>query len=74
MKENVKKHNLKKRIVTILVILIIAIIPVCFLYSLIELIIEPSNVFVIENRKNLRRRIYSWIYNKKRESTYWRKL
>ncbi len=53
MKEKTKKHNIKKKIVIILVILVIAIIPACFLYSLVELIIEPSNVFVVENRKNL---------------------
>ena len=44
MKEKTKKHNIKKKIVIILVILVIAIIPACFLYSLVELIIEkPKN-------------------------------
>lgn len=53
MKNNYKKLSIKKKIVMIIVIMIIAIIPLCFLYSLVELIIEPSNVFVVENRKNI---------------------
>lgn len=57
MEGKVKKHNLKKKILIVIVIIIIAIIPLCFVYSLVELIREPSNVFVIENRKNIRRRI-----------------
>ena len=53
MENKIKKHNTKKKILIAIVIIIIAIIPLCFLYSLVELIKEPSNVFVIENRKNI---------------------
>ena len=42
----------KKIIITIAVILV-AIIPISFLYSLIVLILEPSKSFVVENRKNI---------------------
>ena len=45
--------NIKKKILKIVVILLIAIIPLCFLYSLIQLILEPSKLFVVENRKNI---------------------
>lgn len=48
-----KKHSIKKQILKIVVILLIAIIPLCFLYSLIQLIIEPAKIFVVENRKNI---------------------
>jgi len=48
-----EKHNIKKKILKIVVILLIAIIPLCFLYSLIQLILEPSKLFVVENRKNI---------------------
>lgn len=48
-----KKMSLKKKILMVIVIVVIAIIPLCFLYSLIQLILEPTKVFVIENRKNL---------------------
>ncbi len=53
MKSKTKKHNLEKKILIVIVIIVIAIIPLCFLYSLVELIIEPSNVFVVENRQNI---------------------
>lgn len=42
-----------KKIVIIIAIILIAIIPISFLYSLIVLIIEPSKSFVVENRKNI---------------------
>ncbi len=48
-----KKHSIKKQILKMVVILLIAIIPLCFLYSLIQLIIEPAKIFVVENRKNI---------------------
>lgn len=48
-----EKHNIKKKILKIVVILLIAIIPLCFLYSLIQLILEPAKLFVVENRKNI---------------------
>lgn len=47
------KHNVKKKILMIIVILLIAIIPLCFLYSLVQLILEPSKMFVVENRKDI---------------------
>lgn len=52
-----KKHNINKKIALIVVIILIAIIPLCFLYSLIQLIIEPAKVFVVEERRNIQRGI-----------------
>lgn len=54
-----KKLNTKKKILAIIAILFIAIIPLSFLYSLVQLILEPSKVFVVENRRNIQRRINS---------------
>ncbi len=48
-----KKHGANKKIVIIVAVVLIAIIPLCFLYSLVQLIIEPAKVFVVENRKNI---------------------
>ena len=46
-------ENRNKKIIIILTIILIAIIPISFLYSLIVLLIEPSKFFVVENRKNI---------------------
>ncbi len=48
-----KKLNTKKKILAIIAIILIAIIPLSFLYSLIQLILEPSKVFVVENRRDI---------------------
>lgn len=48
-----KKSNIKKRILKIIAAILVAIIPVSFLYSLILLVIEPTNLCVVENRKNI---------------------
>lgn len=48
-----KNQNMKKKIMAIIAIALIAIIPLSFLYSLIQLIIEPASIFVVENRKNI---------------------
>lgn len=48
-----KKSNLKKNILKIIATVLVAIIPVSFLYSLVVLIIEPTNLCVVENRKNI---------------------
>lgn len=48
-----KKLNMQKKIVAIIAIVFIAIIPLSFLYSLVQLILEPSKVFVVENRRNI---------------------
>jgi len=53
MKGEYKEHVVKNKILIVVIIVMVAIIPLCFLYSLIKLIIEPSNVFVVENRKNI---------------------
>ena len=48
-----KKSNIKKRILKIIAAILVAIIPVSFLYSLILLVIEPTNLCVVENRQNI---------------------
>lgn len=48
-----KKSNIKKKILKIIAAVLVAIIPVSFLYSLILLVIEPTNLCVVENRQNI---------------------
>ena len=52
MKEsrNSKKQNTNKKVLATLSLMLIIVILFCFLYSLIQLIIEPSNIFVVEER------------------------
>lgn len=53
MSEKSKKGNKlnRKKLGQVVSLLIIAIIAVCIFYSIIKLLIEPSDVFVIENGK-----------------------
>lgn len=51
-----KNSKAKKRILMSIIAIIIAIIPLCFVYSLIVLIINPADIFIVENRKNIWRR------------------
>ncbi|MCI8833086.1 MAG: hypothetical protein HFJ19_02640 [Clostridia bacterium] len=53
MSEKSKKKNKlnRKKLGQVVSLLIIAIIAVCIFYSIINLLIEPSDVFVIENGK-----------------------
>lgn len=53
MSEKPKKKNKlnRKKLGQVVSLLIIAIIAVCIFYSIINLLIEPSDVFVIENGK-----------------------
>ena len=53
MSKEHKKHNTQKKILIAIAIMLIAIVPLCFLYSLVVLIIEPSNAFVVENREDI---------------------
>ncbi|MCI9365944.1 MAG: hypothetical protein HFJ54_05195 [Clostridia bacterium] len=48
-----KKAKIKKGILKIVATIFVAIIPISFLYSLVMLILEPTNVCVVENRKNI---------------------
>ncbi len=48
-----KEHSIRKRILFVIVIILIAIIPLCFLYSLVQLIIKPAKIVVVENRKDI---------------------
>ena len=48
-----KKHQIEKKIIIILSCIFVAVLVVSFLYNLMQLIIEPSNIFIIENRKYL---------------------
>ena len=40
-----------KKIIIIIAVILVAIIPISFLYSLIVLLIQPSKSFVVENGK-----------------------
>lgn len=53
MSEKSKKGNKlnRKKLGQVVSLLIIAIIAICIFYSIIKLLIEPSDVFVIENGK-----------------------
>lgn len=51
MSEKDKKQNTRKKIPIIIMIVLLVLIFLCFLYSFIELFLDPSNVFVIEKGK-----------------------
>lgn len=53
MEENKKKKTKikKKRIAQVLLFLCVCVIAVCFFYSMIQLLIEPTGVCVVENGK-----------------------
>ncbi len=53
MSDNKKKINLKKTIPFVLSLIFLCVILVSFLYNLIKLVIKPSNVFSVEERKDL---------------------
>ena len=55
-KQKQKHSKLKRKIVMIIVAILVAIIPLCFVYSLIVLVIQPADIFIVENRKNISRR------------------
>ncbi len=48
-----KQYKSKIRILKLLSLIFIAVILISFLHSLIGLIIEPTSVCIVENRKNL---------------------
>ena len=48
-----KIHNIKKKILGIVAILLVAVIPISFLYSLVILLLEPTAVCIVENRKDI---------------------
>lgn len=56
MSENSKNYNLNKKIPILLSLIFTTIIILSFLYGLVQLIIEPTNVFAVEERKNISRR------------------
>ena len=64
MKTKYKKLKAKKKIPIIIAIIAIAIIPLCFLYSIIQLIIEPAKIFAVENGKIYDEEQTVRIYNK----------
>ena len=51
MSEKDKKQNTRKKIPIIIMIVLLVLIFLCFLYSFIGLVLDPSNVFVIEKGK-----------------------
>ena len=51
MSEKNISTNFNKKIFIIIAVILIAIIPISFLYSLVVLIMQPSNIFVVENGK-----------------------
>ena len=48
-----KMNKTRKKILMLLSLIFGAVIIISFLYSLIGLIIEPTSVYIVENRKNL---------------------
>ena len=69
MKKNKQKSNVKKKILVIMAILAVAIIPASFLYSLVMLIIQPSDIFVVEKGQIYNEEETERIHNKRRNST-----
>ena len=65
MNKQYKSAILNKKIYIIIAIIFIAIIPISFLYSLVVLIIQPSNIFVVENGKIYKEESTVRIYNKR---------
>ena len=63
------KSYTNRKILVISSLIFAASILICFLSGLIGLIVEPSNIFAIENRNNLSGRNYIWIYNKRWKSS-----
>lgn len=51
-----KKQDTNKKVPIIMLLIFVSAIMISFLYSLIQLIIKPSNMFIIEERKHLSRR------------------
>ena len=74
MNNKYKKSKAKKKILIVIAILIVAIIPLCFLYSIIQLIMEPAKIFAIEKGKIYKEEQTTRIHNKRRKSFNWRKL
>ena len=56
MSEDKNKHDTNKKIPIIILIIFVSVILLSFLYSLIQLIIKPSNIFIVEERRNISRR------------------
>lgn len=59
------KSYTNRKILVISSLIFATSILICFLSGLIGLIVEPSNIFAIENRNNLSGRNYIWIYSKR---------
>ena len=53
MGEKNKKQDTNKRIPIIILFIFVSAILLSFLYSLIQLIIKPSNIFIIDERTNI---------------------
>ena len=63
MSDNKNRVNKsRKKVIIILSLIFAVIILISFLYSLIGLIIEPTSIYIVENRKNISRRNNLWIY------------
>lgn len=53
MGEKNKKQDTNKRIPIIILFVFVSAILLSFLYSLIQLIIKPSNIFIVDERTNI---------------------
>ncbi len=69
-----KNSKVKRKILIIITAILVAIIPLCFMYSLIILIIQPADIFIVENRKDISRRNGRGICYKRRNSSSRTKL
>ncbi len=63
MKDKYNETNNGKKAVALIAIFAIAVILLCFVYSLIVLIIQPSDIFIVENGKIYEEESTVRIYN-----------
>ena len=71
MNRNYRKHDINKKIPIIISLILLCIILFCFLYSFIQLVLDPSNIFVVEERKYISRGNNLWVYCKRRKCIIW---
>lgn len=62
---NSEYKKASKNISVIIAVIVVAIILLCFLYSVIQLIMEPAKICVIENGKIYDEESTVRIYNKR---------
>ncbi len=69
MNRNNRKVKLEKKLPILLTFIFVAIIIISFLFSLIRLILDPVNIFVVENGEIYEEETTYRIYCKRRNCT-----